>query len=177
MNNGMKQPAFIHLNAPMDKEILTCALRFLCSEHMDSLLGFALTFEQDFEVVWMLHERGDDRSLQGHAITWDDEQCHWMVVSMSEANCHLRGFYSCPSYLLDYSPLSKQQSELWRKALRQHQRIHPTSFRDAGEFELLRRVGIDYANCLANRRLAARQVRHNIDRLCAPRTAQAQGAA
>jgi len=177
MNNGSQQPAFIDLNAPMDGAILTAALRFLCRERMDSLLGFALTFEQDCEVVWMLHEHGGNRQLHGHAITWDDEECEWMVVSMSEANCAMRGFYSCPTCLLDYSPLAEPQSAHWRKAVRQHQRIHPTPFRDEGEFELLRRVGIYYANCLENRRFAARQVRHNIDRLCAPRTVQAQMAA
>jgi len=177
MNNGSKQPAFIDLNAPMDSRILTCALRFLCAEQMDSLLGFALTLEQDCEVVWMLHERKGNRQLHGYAITWDDDECHWMVVSMSEGNCAIRGFYSCPTYLLDYSPLAEPQSEHWRKAVRQHQRIHPTPFRDADEFELLRRIGIYYANCLEKQRFAARQVKRNIDRLCAPRTAQAKKAA
>jgi len=172
MNNGSKQPAFIDLDAPMDGAILTAALRFLCHEQMDSLLGFALTFEHDCEVVWMLHEREGNRQLHGHAITWDDDECNWMAVSMSEANCHLRGFYSCQTYLLDYAPLSKQQFEPWRKAVRRHQQTHPSRFRDASEFELLRRIGIYYANCLENRRFAARQVRHNIDRLCAPRMAQ-----
>jgi len=172
MNNGSQQPAFIDLNAPMDSQILTHALRFLCAEQMDSLAGFALTFEQDCEVVWMLHEREGDHQLQGYAIAWDDDECHWMVVTMSEPNCDIRGFYSCPTYLLDYAPLSKQQSERWRKAVRRYQHIHPTAFREATEFELLRRIGIYYANSLENRRLAARQVKRNIERLCPPRAAR-----
>jgi len=177
MNNGSKQPAFIDLNAPMDSKLLTYALRFLCKEQMDSLLGFALTFEQDCEVVWVLCEQDGDRQLRGYAIAFDDEQCHWMVVTMSEANSDFRGFYSCPTYLLDYSPLSSGQSEHWRKAVRRYQHMQPTPFREAAEFELLRRIGIYYANCLENQRCAARQVRQNIDRLCAPRTAAAQMAA
>jgi|GEM_PF-3686089 len=99
MNSKTKQPAFIDLNAAMDSELLTLALRFLCAEQMDSLLGFALTFEQDCELVWMLHESGGDHWLKGHAITWDDAHCQWQVVSMSEAQCGFRGFYSCPPIL------------------------------------------------------------------------------